>query len=224
MMKAAGIRFRFALLVAIAAMMCTRPVLAQRLRQPVVRAATQPTVATGSSDIVRITKLEGLGPRSLVKTPEFQYRSNISRGTKPQQDWARILVEYDTAPEWIDELTFQFHVLSLTSEGGRKAFSLYKTTVRYADIEEGRSHSAATFLHPKAIERFGDVHAVAVEISHEGSVIVQKHDGPKDLPPEWWKNPLVTESESVTVRSGYLLDRASSPFALINIDDQEMIK
>ena len=174
--------------------------------------------------IIRVRSLEGLGSRANVRTPEFDARTNITRGTKPQQDWVRIRLEYDTYPDWIDELTMRFHALALTTEDRRRSYSLYTKTVRYGDIEQGRSHYATAFLLPVAVKRFGDVVAVAVEVVYEGEVIAAETDTSIDMPERWWENKTVTESEGVTPRSGYLLNRQESPFALINIDDHEVIK
>ena len=134
------------------------------------------------------------------------------------------MVTYDTYPEWIDELTFQYFALAKRKEEGKRQYSLFKTVVRYADIQKGRSHFSTAYLHPKALERYGSLAAVAFEIVHEGKVIAEESDEDVKLPETWWKNPLVTESQEVTVHDGYLLDRSQSPFALINIDDYEFIK
>jgi len=179
----------------------------------------------GGADILRIRKLEG-GRGDLVKTPE--YRTNVARGTKPIRKWARIRVTYGTEPEWIDELTFRFYALTLKTEGGKKFYSLFKTAVRYVDIEQGRRHESTTFLRPAALKRYGDVVAVGVEIIHEGKIVAEDSDESMSMPKGamWWKNPMVIESKAVevVVRDGYLLDRSQSPFTLINIDDYQVIE
>lgn len=196
------------------------PLYAQRAaRAPAARDPQQPR-----EQILRVRSLEGLGSRGKVRTPEFDARTNITRGTRPQQEWVRIRLEYDTAPEWIDELTMRFHALSLATVDRAKAYSLYTKTVRYGDIAEGRSHYATAFLLPVAVKRYGDLVAIAVEILHDGEVIEVAQDTDIDMPERWWENKVVTESETVTLRSGYLLDRSETPFALINIDDHEVIK
>jgi hypothetical protein len=44
------------------------------------------------------------------------------------------------------------------------------------------------------------------------------------LPAEdWWKNPRIIDSPLVTRREG-LLERSKTPFALINMDDYEVVK
>jgi hypothetical protein len=178
----------------------------------------------GGETVLRLRKIEGLGRKGTVRTP--QYRTNVSGGVSPIGEWARIRVEYDTYPEWIDELVFQYYALALKTEkrDGSKKLSLYKTTVRYVDIERDREHLSAVYLRPNTIERYGDLVAVAVEITHAGKVVAEASDEDMALPETWWRNPTVLESKSVTVRDGYLLNRNQSPFALINIDDYEAIQ
>lgn len=186
-------------------------------------AQQQEQPAQREPEILRLRRFSGLGTKNFVKTPE--YKTNAPRGISPQKEWFRIITEYDTAPEWIDELTFQYFILSLTTVDRAPSYSIFRVAVRYSDIAAGRGHLSTAFLHPKALERFGEVVAVAVEILHEGRVIAEETDvRGSQIPPDWWQNPQVTESETVTARNGYLLDRSQSPFALINIDDYEFIK
>jgi hypothetical protein len=176
-------------------------------------------------NILRVRKLEGLGKRGYVKSPEFEVRTSLAKGPKPQQDWVQILVDYDTEPKWIDELTFQFYAMAETVEDGKKAYSFYQVTARYGDIERGRSHMAAVYLRPQAVKRYGDLVAIAVEISHEGKVVAElADDAGTKMPPQWWKNPDVIGRKDVTTRAGYLLEKSQSPFALVNIDDFEVTK
>lgn len=171
---------------------------------------------------LRIRRLEGVGRRGLVKTPEYQ--TNMTRSHKPPREWRRVLVEYETYPEWIDTLTFEYHVLAMQEEEGENRYSLYRTTVRYADIAEGRDHLSTVFLHPRAVERYGEVVAVAVQVNRDGTLVAEQAETDMDLPENWWKNPAVTESDKVQLRDGYLLDRSKTPFALINVDDYEVIR
>lgn len=176
------------------------------------------------SDAVRIRRLVGAGARILVDSPKYQVTS-VPGGVKPFQKWGRITVTYDTTADWMDELSFQFFVMAKKTEGGKSSFSLYSATVRYMDIRKGAGHESDVFLRPTALERYGEVVASAVEISSGGKLLVEEtHTEGIKLPDRWWRQPAVVESKDVVVRDGYLLDRAHSPFALVNIDDQEAIR
>ena len=122
--------------------------------------------------------------------------------------------------------------MALTAEEGRKAYSLYRATVRYADVQatRGRQHLSEVFLRPAAILRYGELIAIAVEVYHDGELVAEASEvsaKDKDLKPRektWWKDTAVTESQSVTVREGYLVSRKDSPFAYVNIDAYEVIR
>lgn len=175
-----------------------------------------------ASDQLRVKKFVGVGRSSLVKTPV--YSTSAPRSVTREQDWAQIWVQYDTAPLWLDEVVFQYHVLAKRVEDKKELFSLYRKAVKYADVAQGKGHISTVFLRPNTLKRYGDIVAAAVEISVDGKVVGVQQEASMQLPNEWWKNPAVTDSPAVTVRDGYLLDRSQTPFALINIDDYEVIK
>ena len=179
-----------------------------------------------AKEVVRLRKLSGLGDRALVKTP--YYRTSVTAGASSQpQDWAEIALTYDALPEWIDELVVRYYVLTMrVAEGGGKAYSLYKLSVRYVDIEKGRSHQSTAYLMPTALKRHGKVVAIGVEVVHEGQVVGEMSETDIPVPPgeKWWKNPTVVDSKIVVTREGYLLNRSDSPFRLVNIDDYPVIR
>ncbi len=180
--------------------------------------------ARPASDKLRVRKIIGLGSKARVFTPT--YTTDVGRGVERAQEWLAVTLTYDTAPEWIDELLIQFHVLAKRPDPKtpKNLYSLYKTAVRYVDIEAGRKHMATTYLRPSAIVRYGEAVAVAAVVTLDGAVVAEVSDESMQLPEKWWKNPLVTDSDATTIRDGYLLDRSKSPWALINTDDYEVIK
>jgi hypothetical protein len=116
-------------------------------------------------------------------------------------------------------------VLARTKVQGREVFSLYRKTVKYADVEQGRAHMSTVFLRPSALKRYGEVVAAAVVVTVDGKTAAEESEATMpNLPEKWWQNPAVTESAAVTVRDGYLLDRSQTPFAFINVDDYEVTK
>jgi hypothetical protein len=180
----------------------------------------EPTATEPST--VRIRKLNGLSSRSTVTSPV--YSSNVGRSARPPREWQEIQVVYDTAPEWIDELVIEYFAMTMDRKAGVNVYSMFKVAVRYMDIERGRNHMGVAYLRPSALKRYGRVVAVAVEISHDGKVAAVETEAGIKLPPTWWKNPAVTENKDMTIREGYLVNKANSPFAYINIDDYEVIK
>ncbi len=179
--------------------------------------------ARGRAGILRVRSFVGVGNKNLVRTPE--YRSSVARSANRAQMWQCLAISYDTAPEWIDEITVRYYAMSLTKEAGAVAYTVFKTSVRYADIKAGTKHLGVAYLHPKAIDRYGDVVAVAVEILNQGEVIAERSEiKGKSIPQDWWKNATVMDSPSVKTKEGYLLSKGDSPFALVNIDDYEFAR
>lgn len=172
--------------------------------------------------VLKLQKLTGLGKRVLVKAPE--YRTTMG-GTVSviDKEWAQVTLTYATAPEWIDELTFQFYAVSESIVDGKKVYNLFKSAVKYGDIEKG-SHVCTMFLRPSAAKRFGDLYAVAVEVLYNGKVIDEMSEESKRMGERWWRNPAVMESPDVVVRDGYLINRAQSPFSLMSVEGLEFIK
>lgn len=207
----------FSALAAVLAVLAMAPE-SQAQQAPRVQPAGAP-----AANVVRIRKMPKVGRSLLVRTPEFD--SNASRPSRKPREWAFFAVDYDTQPEWLDELTISYAAMAEGQNAERKReYSFYQTTVRYGDVKRGE-HSAAVVLPPQAIERFGDVVAFVVEISLGGKVVATDQVvGIPNLPPDWWKNREVLENASVIRRDGYLVDRAKSPFSLVNIDDYEAVK
>lgn len=192
---------------------------------PVSGQAARPGArAGGSRKILRVRPLRTLNPRFLVETP--QYNTSESRGKADPQNWRKIELQYETYPEWIDELVVQYYAMGVTRDpkSGKKVFSLYKLSVKYADVAQGRAHKATVFLRPTAVKRYGDLFAVAAVFSVGGQVVDEVSEETQKMPKKWWKDQRVVGRQDVTVRTGYLVNRAKSPWALINIDDYEVIK
>jgi len=179
-------------------------------------------IVGGNPDqVIKLRKLSGVGRRGLVKNPE--YRTSLGGTVGIDKDWCQITLDYVTAPEWVDELTFQFYAVSAAVIENKKIHSFYKTAVKYADIERG-AHVCTMFLRPSALKRFGEPFAIAVEVLYKGTVVEEMSEESEKMPEKWWKNPLVIESPTTVVREGYLLTRAQSPFALISVEGYEFAR
>lgn len=171
-----------------------------------------------SSGVLAIRMLTGAGPRALMRTPDLFGGSSRNR-TGPRE-WVELGVQYDTDPEWIDEVSFQFYALLLNR--ATKEYTLLKGGAAYIDVARGRGHLAVAYVRPTALLRYGEVVGVAVESLVKGEVVSIRSEGKlgpgKPLPEEWWKNP------KLAPREGYILDKSKTPFALINYDDYESLK
>ena len=187
-----------------------------------LRAGAGGEAATVDRDAVRLRKLVWQGASAKIRTPE--YRTTASKDVTTPGEWWQFTVEYDTKPDWIDALTFQFYVLGLGVIDGKKAYAFYNKRVVFAEIKEGRGHKATAFLRPNTVERYGAPVAFAVEIYYKGQMIVQETEVATKLSKTWWKDPAVIDSALVTKREGYLLNRAESAFAYVDVDAYETIR
>lgn len=199
--------------------------LAQSQAQPRRPAAGGTPAAPPPGTIVVLRELVGTGRRTLVKTPEF--KSSIPKSTVRPKEWAQITVKFDTVPEWIDVLSLEYHVLTMTKVDGKRVYSLLRQTVEHVDVQEGRDKLSAVFIPPSAVTRFGPPAAVHVKALVNGQVVAEIDDieaSVKPLPDDWWQNKSVLENESVTVRDGNLWRLSATPFALVNPDDYEVMR
>ena len=131
-------------------------------------------------------------------------------------------VQFDTDPEWIDEVTFQYYALLYHRTTGD--YTLLKGSVTYVDVARGRSHLGVAYIRPNALARLGEIRGVAVEALVKGEVVASFSEGrlaaqkPLPVDPPWWQNP------KLVPREGYIVEKSKTPFALLNFDDYEAAK
>jgi len=208
--------------------LATTALCAPRAGTPGAASGTgRPGAATerAMSSAVEIRELIGTGRRTLVKSPE--YKTSITKSSTRARDWAQITVKFDTAPEWIDVLSMDFQVMSMTKVDGKVQFSIYHQLVEHLDVARGRDHLTAVFLSPAAVVRYGVPVAVHVSVLMDGKVVAKADDvdpSAKTLPPNWWEDRKVLERDNVKVREGYLLRLSQTPFVFVNVDDYEVMR
>ncbi|MBN1269252.1 MAG: hypothetical protein JXB04_06680 [Kiritimatiellae bacterium] len=155
---------------------------------------------------IRIRKLDGLK----VRTPEYKITTGTVQGKT--RDWFQLRTEYDTAPDWIDEVTFQYFVLVRGKEA-RARPTVLKGEITYVNVEKGNRHQSVAYLHPSTLARYGEVERMAVGVTYRGQTIWETNPSGAQ---RWW--------EELPPVSGYILNRMETPFAMINFDDYEAIK
>jgi hypothetical protein len=164
---------------------------------------------------VRIRQFTGFGPRAMVKTPDI-----FGRGRTPARDWVELQVTFDSEPEWMEEVTFQYYALLFDRVTGEYTF--LRGLVLHVDVARGKNHMSTAYIRPNTLARFGEVVAVAVEVLYKGEVVATQSDGklPKSqpLPLDWWKNP------KLVIKDGLILTKAQTPFAYVSYDDYEAVK
>lgn len=195
--------------------------------------APQSTLSTATTkvgaekgDKVEIKRMPPPNKTAMVRTPEYtvNVQNTVPKISKRPREWALFEVKYETVAKWMDELTFNYYVMTKgKSDEGKEAFSFYSTALRCVDIPRGE-HMSCVAIPPSLVERYGEPVAVALEIvGKDGTVLDSKTESIMPLPKEWWKDDKVRDNASVTQRKG-LLERSKTPFALINADDYEVVQ
>lgn len=166
---------------------------------------TAPVFAQAKSP-VNVRSISGDKPQ----TPQYQLlKGQVMARTL---DWYRITVAYDTDPDWIDELTFTYYVLT---KGKKGQLSLFKGDVTYVNVAKGK-HLSDMYLHPSTLARYGSADRVAVLVSSKGRMLAM--DSNPRSATRWWEQFPVPPVE------GLVLNRMQTPFAMVNFDDYEAIK
>ena len=179
------------------------------------------------SDSVEIRRMPSPGKTTMVRTPEYNVtvQNAMPKVSKRPREWALLEVMYETGSKWTDELVFDYYVMTKgKSEEGKDAFSFYTVKIRYVDVPKGE-HMSCVAIPPSLVERFGEPVAEALEITgKDGKVLDSKSASvTAGLSKEWWKDPKVLDNPNVTRRNG-MVDRAKTPFALVNTDDYEVVQ
>lgn len=167
-----------------------------------------PAAPSAGSDIIKIRK--GPLPVPGTKTPVFR-TATASQASAKQPDWGRMLVEYETKPDWIDELEFTYYVY-MKDQSNKGAEMMFRGTVTYVNVAKGR-HYSDIFLHPSTLARMGRVEQVAVVVKVKGAVVATESTAQT---PNWW--------DRFSPIDGVLLNRSQTPFSFVDYDMYEAIK
>jgi hypothetical protein len=119
--------------------------------------------------------------------------------------WFRVAVQYETEPEWIDQLTLEFYVLFDDTEGQQMVF---KGSVDYVDIPQARDHLAEMYLHANSYQRYGTRRPskISVVAKMDGKIVAMDRRTAKDT--QWW--------EGLPTHPAGLLNRLDTPFRAVN--------
>lgn len=157
------------------------------------------------SDVVKIRKVTG----GKVRTPDFKV-SGFNTPGQPKE-WFAVVVEYDTAPEWVDSLDFEFNVVL---EGDQTPkFNRLRGVVSCQNIARGSRHKEVMYIHPSTLARYGVVKRAAVLVKNKGVEVGAESS--EQGTGRWW--------EQLAPVDGLLLNRLQTPFAFLQYDEYESI-
>ena len=168
---------------------------------------------------VRITDLE------INNRPSPKYQDTTSSKAKREGRWLQLLLEYesDARDGWIDTLALDWCVLL---RRGSSRPLLLKSSVSYADVDNGQHH-AAVYLRPAILKRYlndqrlgRDDIRVYIEVRAEGTRIERYHYPEREPETRWWE----LQEPRVRVRNGELLARDKTPFGPMDYDFYEHIQ
>ncbi len=141
----------------------------------------------------------------LVTSPDY---SAFVKGTGTSsaiqsKKWLRIETEFDSAPDWADDVLMRYYVLIGEDRDAR----LFSGEVTYINVQKGSRHISGMFMHPNAVERYGrgKVTAVAVQLYYQGRLLDQ-FSQPTSRE-RWW--------EQYTPTPGFLLTPSQTPWSVV---------
>ena len=153
--------------------------------------------------------------RNLITTPQFTYTGAQQYQANQRDRWLEVEVDFSSAPEFTDELTFKYFILI----NGK----LLTGEVTHTNIAAGRDNRSVMYVSPKTLARLmggrpvapNSVQNVAVQIVQQGAV---KHELSAERAPQpnWY-----TTMPQV---AGLVLNKNETPFAPLYWDRYEQIK
>ena len=161
-------------------------------------------------DVLRIRNLDA----QMVRAPE--YHATNTSPTRRQREWLEIRVDFQTRPDWIDELTFTYYVVlqNRRPEPNQPEFTLYTGQSAYVNIARTNDGRSTVYVHPSTVERFGRLYRVGVVVTSAGRTLAMESAPTGEG--RWW--------EQLPPQQGYVLSRMETPFAMVNFNDFEMAK
>ena len=152
--------------------------------------------------------------RQLMTTPDYRALDSgmSSRPSLTNVKWLQIEVEFESKPEWADDVQVKYYVLLGKGQDAR----LFVGDVTHVNVARGNRHYSAMFMHPNTVERYGhgQIEAVAAQIFYKNRPVDQNSVPPMDA--RWW--------EKYTPTPGFLLMPQQTPWSLTMYDHYEAVK
>ena len=127
--------------------------------------------------------------------------------------WLKIEVQFESKPEWADDVQLKYYVLVGKGEDRR----LFVGDVTHINVAKGTQHYSAMFIQPNTLKRYGagQIDQVTVRLFYKGAVrsTASVPPGAKD---GWW--------DRFSPTPGYLLPPQETPWAPIADERFEAVK
>lgn len=152
-----------------------------------------------------------------VLTP--QYEVAVGRTDRSSKRWLQISIAFETATEWVDELEMRVYVF-FDSKSREQPQILFYESVTFLDVPQGR-HTEKMYLHPHTMERYVErIRYIGVEFRHQGRPVAWFTDDRDAREQQWW----TAAAQQFPPVSGRMRHTSETPFALINSEDNQLVK
>ena len=191
---------------------------------------------SGKEAKIIVDQMPKTGQSCCLAAPGLAGASMIGVCYQKPRRWIVAETKYTTFAKFLDQLTFNWHVLLETKSAkenkgnrmGLAPYSYFNTTVTYYNIPQG-SHAACVCLPPSYLELYGEPKAIGFTISNQngdilGGGTVSEIKGIK-ADSKFWEDQNIMNAEQggkpmVERRQG-LVDRSKTIWALVNPNDYE---
>ena len=185
-----------------------------------------------------VDQMPKTGQACCLGAPSIQGASMIGTCYQKPRRWIVIETKYTTFAKFLDQLTFNWHVLLDTKSAkenkgnkmGLAQYSYFNTTVTYFNIPQG-SHAACVCLPPSYLELYGEPKAIGFTISNQngdilGGGTVSEVTGIKPDTKFWDDQEIMNakqrgDGKPMIERRQGLVDRSKTIWALVNPNDYE---
>jgi hypothetical protein len=174
------------------------------------------TVAYGQTENVRI-KINDIQIEDSVYTPHYNVDTEQDHEQGAAARWVRVGVYFTTEGGWIDELEITQMATKKAEEGDPGIVLI--STEHYINLNPG-DHYVYVYLHPSYVKRY-DIDAFDLDsaaIIKVGNTEVARKESTKNAKEGWSKHT------DPSMKKGYLLNHAETPFWFINYDFKEIIR
>src|SRR5260221_13122894 len=92
--------------------------------------------------------------QQLVAAPDYKAMvlGGGTRSTALADKWLKVEVEFDSVPEWADDVQLKYFVLMGKDQNAR----LFTGETTYVNVAKGLRHLSAMFAHPNTVQRYGN--------------------------------------------------------------------
>lgn len=192
---------------------------------------------TGREAKIIVDQMPKTGQACCLGAPSIQGASMVGTCYQKPRRWIVIETKYTTFAKFLDQLTFNWHVLLETKSAkenkgnkmGLAPYSYFNTTVTYFNIPQG-SHAACVCLPPSYLELYGEPKAIGFTISNQngdilgGGTVSEVKGIAADS--KFWDDQKImgangADGKPMIERRQGLVDRSKTIWALVNPNDYE---